>query len=193
MEPSQLINYPIFIRMCQFSQDTFWKFLFENLAYGTTPQNMFITADSLVYKIKGNYHNFYYNEYPTPEIMYTHLMTFLTEKCNVLSTAEHYKKRLAFNESLKNHYTDWASIRKKGIKDYMIETYVIRVREKYNLSFFQMKELLSSITLGFQFKFITNKDIEYDNVKKCIVSIKNVHTKYTILHLANMSKFLEIC
>jgi hypothetical protein len=68
-----------------------------------------------------------------------------------------------------NLKVEWVDIKKKNIKNSLIENYVIEMKQKYNLTENQMKKLLSDIHLGFQFKLLTNKDVEYD-IENCKIT-----------------------
>ena len=41
------IIYPIFLECCEYTKDEFWRSIFEDLAYGITPQGTFISKGSL--------------------------------------------------------------------------------------------------------------------------------------------------
>jgi hypothetical protein len=78
------------------------------------------------------------------------------------------KKRIEFyntEENIKKSRNNWANIRKKNLKDLLIERYVVDIKKKYLLSIQQAKYLLSIIFIAIVFKVITSKDIEYENGK----------------------------
>ena len=41
------IIYPVFLECCQFTIDSFWENIFEDLAYGKTPYGTYINKDFL--------------------------------------------------------------------------------------------------------------------------------------------------
>jgi hypothetical protein len=78
------------------------------------------------------------------------------------------KKKIDFyniEEEIKESRKNWTSIRKKNIKDLLIENYVIDMKNKYSLTVKQSKYLLSVIFIAMIFKVITVKDIKYENGK----------------------------
>ena len=68
-------------------------------------------------------------------------------------------------EELKEGRKNWSNIRKKNIKDLLIENYVIDMKNKYFLSIKQSQYLLSIIFIAMVFKVINVKDIHYENGK----------------------------
>ena len=85
-----------------------------------------------------------------------------------MSHKEKVKKRVDFHNTesrIKEFRQEWGNIRKKNIKDLLVERYVIDMKNKYCLTVKQAKYLLSIIFIAIVFKVITPKDIEYSNNK----------------------------
>ena len=107
--------------------------------------------------------------------MFNEIYSILTTKVGILSQNDKIKKRKLFNEvevNLKQNLQDWNSIRKKNIKELMIELYVTRMKDKYSLSIKQARFLLSIIFTALIFKVITSQDIIYEDSK--IKEIKGI-------------------
>jgi len=168
------IIYPFFLECCQFAEDTFWESIFEDLSYGDTPYGTYINKGFLCCSYKGKEFS-YKIERKDPEIMYNDIYELLTKKVGILSQKEKLKKRLDFHKVEKTIRTSrekWSDIRKKNIKDLLLERYVIDMRQKHSLSIKQAKYLLSVVTIAIAFKVITSKDITYENDK--IIHINGV-------------------
>jgi len=164
MSKKHEIIYPVFLECCQYADDVFWQGIFEELAYGIPPYGTYINKGFLTCSYKGKEFS-YKIERKNPEILYTDITKLLTEKLGILSQKEKVTKRLAFErleKNIKDSRHDWASIRKKNIKDTLLEKYVIEMKRKHSLSIKQCKYLLSIIIISIMFKTITSKDIEYD-------------------------------
>lgn len=159
------IVYPIFIECLQFTEDIFWENIFEDLAYGKTPYGTYISKDFLCCKYKKK--DFSYKiERKDPEILYKEVYNLLANKLGLLSSAEKIKKKKMITDletNLKNSGKNWIDIKKKNIKETLIELYVTKMKNKYFLSISQARYLLSIIFIAIVFKVITNKDIEYEN------------------------------
>jgi hypothetical protein len=161
------ILYPVFLECCQFADDVFWEGIFEELAYGKAPYGTYISKGFLCCSYKNKEFS-YKIERKDPKILYNDIYNLLTEKLGILSHKEKAQKRLDFHElekNIKQSRQEWASIRRKNIKDIMYEKYVIDMKRKYSLSIKQCKYLLAIILLSIMFKTITSKDIIYKDDK----------------------------
>ena len=168
------IIYPIFFECCEFSPNNFWKNIFEDLAYGKTPYGTYINKDFLCCSYKGK--EFIYKiERKDPYVIYNDIYKLLKNKMGVLSNKEKINKRNNFYKTeskIKENRLEWSKIRKKNIKDLLLELYVVEMKKKYNLSIKQTKNLNSIVFIGLTFKIITPKDIIYEDFK--IKKIKGI-------------------
>lgn len=172
------IIYPVFLQCCQFTTDTFWENIFEDLAYGITPYGTFISKGFLCCGYKNKEFSYLIETKKEPILLYNEIYSLLTDKLGILSNNEKLKKKHDFyniETSIKEERKNWSNIRQKNIKDLLIEQYVIAMKETYNLSIKQAKRLLSIIFTGIVFKSIDVKDIEYRDGK--IVHILGIDFK----------------
>lgn len=163
------LQYPIFLDASQYAKDTFWKYIFEDLAYGRTPYGTYITKHFLCCNYKGKEFSYKIDSSKKPEQIYTELYDILFNKFGLLSLEDKQSLRIKFeqtqNDHIKLNNSSWSSIKKKNIKHLIIENFVSNMRKKYNLTNVQVKEILNYIIIGLIFKTITNEDIEYRNGK----------------------------
>ena len=183
------IIYPFFIKCCQYSPDVFWENIFEDLAYGKTPYGTYISKDFLCCNYKDKEFSYKIERNKQSDVLYNEVYDLLANKLGLLSQQDKLNKRIEFynvEENIKACRKDWSSIRKKNVKDLLIENYVIDMKNKYNLSIKQAKRLLSIIFIGIVFKVINSKDIEYsegriqningvDFERKKIIMRKNIY------------------
>tara|TARA_B110000971_G_C19790698_1_gene399652 strand:- start:51 stop:707 length:657 start_codon:yes stop_codon:yes gene_type:complete len=159
------IIYPMFIECLNFTEDIFWENIFGELAYGKAPYGTYISKDFLCCKYKKK--DFSYKiERKDPKLLYTEVYDLLKNKLGLLSSNEKLMKKKIFNtmeDNLKNSRNNWNDIKKKNIKESLIELYVIRMKHKYSLSIIQSRYLLSIIFMAMVFKVISSKDIIYNN------------------------------
>lgn len=161
------IVYPVFLECCQFATDTFWENIFEDLAYGKTPYGTYITKDFICCSYKDKEFN-YKIERKDSELIYKEVSSLLVNKLGLLSQKEKVRKRLDFHnmeEQIMESRRTWGNIRKKNVKDLLIETYVIDMKNKHSLSMKQARYLLSIIFIATVFKVISAKDIHYSDGK----------------------------
>jgi len=168
------IVYPLFLECCQYTTDIFWENIFEDLAYGKPPYGTYISKDFLCCSYKKKEFS-YKIERKTPELLHSDIYGLLKNKLGLLSQKEKIKKRVAFQtieEKMNETRKSWSKIRKKNIKDLLIEQFVISMRAKYLLSIVQARYLLSVIFISMVFKVITSNDIDYQD--GCILSINGI-------------------
>ena len=143
------IIYPIFLECCQFANDRFWINVFEDLAYGKYPYGTYISKDFLCCNYKDKEFS-YKIERKNPEILYNDVYSLLAKKLGLLSHKDKIKKKIDFynihNDNKENK--TWGSIRKKNIKDLLLENYVIDMKKIYSLTITQTKYLLSAQPLS---------------------------------------------
>lgn len=152
------IVYPFFIECCQHTDDRFWKNVFDDLAYGITPYGTYIVKDFLTCKYKDK--DFSYKiQKKDSKILFEEVYNLLKNKLGLISLDEIVKKKTDIKtEDIKN---DWSLIKKKNIKDLLIERYVIEMKKRHSLTLQQTRYLMSIIFIGFVFKVLTPADIEY--------------------------------
>jgi hypothetical protein len=150
------IIYPVFLECCQFTIDSFWENIFEDLAYGKTPYGTYINKDFLCCSYKDKEFS-YKIERKDSEKLYKDIYNLLVNKLGILFHETESK--------IKKYRQTWGNIRKKNIKDLLVERYVIDMKNKYLLSLKQSKHLLSVIFIAIVFKVIVSKDIQYSDGK----------------------------
>lgn len=174
MQVKREILYPIFLECSELSDDIFWKNVFEELSYGKCPYGTYITKDFFCCSYKSKEFS-YKIEQKEPQQLYNDIHTLLVKKLGLLSNIDKIKKKIDFDNiqsEIKECRKSWSSIRKKNIKDLLIENYVINMKNKYELTLKQARSLLSTIFVGIVFKVISVKDIMYeDGVVKSIEGI----------------------
>ena len=161
------IIYPVFLECCQYAIDNFWVNIFEDLAYGKTPYGTYISKNFFCCNYK-NKEFIYKIERKESTVLYTDIYNLLTKNLGILSRQEKVKKRFDFHKlqsKIKDTRQEWANIRKKNIKDLLVERYVIDMKNKHSLTVKQATYLLSIIFIAIVFKVITSKDIEYSDNK----------------------------
>lgn len=161
--------YPVFLKCCKYSDDIFWKFIFEDLAYGKAPYGTYITKNFLCCNYKDKQFSYKIDPKKDPKIIYENIHKLLFNKFGLMSQTDKENRRLIF-ENTKNNIeqickSDWNMIKKKNIKNILIENFVIDMKNKHNLSDKLCKKLLSIIKIGIIFKTILSDDIKYKDGK----------------------------
>jgi len=157
------IIYPIFLECCKFAVNIYWENIFEYLAYGICPYGTYISKDFLCCSYKKKEFSYKIDNNKNPEIIYNEIYDLLTQKLGLISQEEKLRKRNDYNQNENINKDNWNDIRKKNIREILIELYVLKVKNKYNLSFNQSKYLYSMILIGLMLKVILSKDIIIKN------------------------------
>jgi hypothetical protein len=174
------ILYPVFLSVSHLSADVFWKYLYEDLAYGICPFGTFMNNDSVFCRFKGKQFNYQFSS-KEPEEIETQLTYIFKTQLNIQSKMDYLSSRADFSKILDtSHNKEWKDIKKKNIKDILLDNFIIKMKNKYNFNASQTHKLMCFIITGFQFKIITNLDIEYDSVTCSITNIKGIDVKSLI-------------
>ena len=166
--------YPFFIECCKYTEDRFWKGVFEDLAYGITPSGTYINKDFLTCNYKDKEFIYKIQKKDSKEL-YDELCSLFRTKLTLVSREEIINKKKLIDDEHSNKlydYISWTSIKKKNIKEFMTERYAIEMKKKYNLSLSQTKYLVSILFLAFIFKVFSSDDVEISDGK--IKNIKNL-------------------
>ena len=158
--------YPIFLEVCKYAEeDVFWKYVFEDLSYGKTPYGTYITKNFLCCNYKGKEFSYKIETNKSPKLLYDEIHNLLQIKFGLLSDKDKIKKRQIFESTNENKdwNNNWNLIKKKNVKNMIIENFIIKMMAKYSLTIRQTQMLLSLIVIGIIFKTITSEDILYEN------------------------------
>lgn len=168
------IVYPFFLECCQYAENDFWRTIFEDLSYGKPPYGTYISKNFLCCSYKNKEFSYKIEKIP-PKRLYTDIQGLLIGKLGILSVKEKTEKKLLFElaeDGIKESRQTWDGIKKKNVKDFLIENFVLRMQYTHGLTVKQTKDILSVISVALMFKAIKNKDIEYDG--RQIVSIAGI-------------------
>ena len=140
MRKTQL-KYPEFLKCCNHTDDMFWKFIFEDLAYGNTPYNVYIYKGNLCCNIKGR--EFVYRiDFSNSQSLFETVYNLFTTKLNIISQSEKENTYKNFVNEKDDSKIEWKDIKKKNLKDILLQRYVIDMKNVYSLTIEQAKRLL---------------------------------------------------
>jgi hypothetical protein len=178
-ENVSVVTHPIFLRCCQYLSDPFWIYLFEDMAYGKCPYGI-ILKDNCIYSVLKN-REFTYSLLQSDKdtkTMCEDLCTIFSSKLHLLSQKDHFRYRTECQDYVTNYMNNmyqWNDIRKKSLKDLLLEQYSLTQKQKYNYSYAFTRKLFAIVFIGIQFKTILSKHIHYRN--RSIRNIDGVECK----------------
>lgn len=160
------IIYPFFLECCQYTPDLYWKNVFDDLAYGKTPQGTYIHKNHLNCNKKGKEFS-YKIEHDMIDLfqLYSDIYDLLKNKVGLMSTNDDIKNQENFN-NIETRMCDkkaltWGEIRKKSTKARLLEKFAINMKRIHGLTTEESRNLNNTITIATNMKTISNDDIEF--------------------------------
>jgi hypothetical protein len=191
----KIIYYPIFIQCLVFITDPFWKYVYEDLACGICPYGLYLQKNYLCCNFKNKEFSYKIDQDKKIEEIYDETYKLLKIRVGLLSEKEKLSQRDKVIKSNKaNLYKkreEWSDVKKKIIRDTLLESFIMQKTNHYNLSISVSQKILSMLVIGLLFKSINSKDIFFvdGNIKeingfhfepKKVVITKNIyHNKNT--------------
>lgn len=165
------IKFPFLLTCCKYTNDSFWKNIFENLAYGQSPNGTYISNNFLRCSYKNK--SFSYKiEDKNDKKLYEEIKNLFQIKLDIRSDCDKAFIIEKCLKEMKESISSWKNIKKKNIRDVIITEYVLKMKKKYNLSLEQSKKILSFVYLSMIFKTIKTSDIKYNDYE--IQSVKGI-------------------
>jgi hypothetical protein len=147
------IQYPIFLKIANQMDDTFWKYIYEDLCYGKCPYGIYIQGEYICcfmkerefsYKIDENNPNFNKD-----------IHNLLKNKAGILSEKEKIQQKEEFFKSKKSVNLN----NKKFIRENLIQSFVLQKSQENNLGIETAKRIINFLFIGFVFKLLSVKNI----------------------------------
>ncbi len=166
------LKYPIFLKVSQCENDLYWQYIFDEMAYDMCPFGVYIDQSSFSVhcNLKGKQFNYGLHD-KTPQTIHTELVQLFKTKLNLYSKNEYLQSRTHLNEQLKIRFESWKDIKKKSIKDILLENFILSLHGKIGCSYVQLRKLLSILQMAFHFKMITHNDVIIDSKDNKIIDI----------------------
>lgn len=157
MKKHRELIYPVFLEASMYCIDKYWKNVFEDLAYGIPPLNMYVSRDYLICKMPKREFTVYLKFSDDPKTIYDKLYTIFSERMGMYSPFGNCINNSAVTSSI----SKWSEIKAhKSIRDVMICEYVINMTQQYNLDSDQAIKLEMLIQLLIVLKIIGDQEIQ---------------------------------
>ena len=156
------ITYPYLLECCNYTTDAYWKSVFTNLSCGIPPHGVYIHKDFLVCNYKDKAFSYKLGS-KSPEESFADIYKLFKTKLQMVSLEDILEKQGEIDSlNKKIIYNNWLDIKRKTIKDILIEDFVLYQKDKFGLTFKQARDILNIINIGLTFKYINYKDIVMD-------------------------------
>ena len=160
------ITYPIFLKLASVQEDTFWKYIYEDLSYGKCPYGIYIQNDYICSFIKGKEFSYHFDN---KEEHLQEIHNLLKNKAGILSEKEKIQQKEDFFLKKNN---EKKFINKKFLRENLIQNFVIEQGKTFNIGAEHKRNLISFLYNAFLFKVIQINDIEFNNGE--IISINGI-------------------
>ena len=160
------IQYPIFLKIANQMDDTFWKYIYEDLCYGKCPYGIYIQGDFICCFMKEKEFCYKIDE-DNPSIK-AELHNLLKNKAGILSEKEKIQQKEDFFKTKKNLNLN----NKKFIRENLIQSFVLQKSKQNNLSLDTARRIINFLFIGFVFKLLSVKNILLDETS--IKEIKDI-------------------
>lgn len=155
------IYYPIFIKCLCYIYDPFWRFIYEDLAYGRCPYGLYLQKNYLCCCIKNKEFHYKIENDKSVEEIYNETYYLLKNRVGILSEKEKIIQRERVLKTRINKKEEWINVKKKMIRDTLLENFILKKSDTYMLSINVSKKILSLLIIGLMFKTLNAKDIIY--------------------------------
>lgn len=157
------IKFPIFLGARDYTSDFFWKKVFENLAYGDPPKGVYIKDSKLYSLTKKKEFTYEFGE-KNSEQVYNDVYEILSNVFGLKSKSDQSRRREMFDQYISSNSTRrnedvWSRLKRKTLRDNLLQDYVISCKNKYELSDEEVKKLYFYVSVGPTYKLFSSSDI----------------------------------
>ena len=180
--------YPIFLRIASNMNDTFWKYIYEDMAYGKCPFGIFLDQSYLCCFIKGKEFSFKMDQNNPTLLDDIHYM--MKEKAEILSEKEKIQKK----EQILNKQKKFQNaISKKCCRDNLLQEYILTNAKKNEISIDVCHRVICFLFVGFLLKLLDIRDIAIqENVIEKIRGIEFHNKKIVVTNNFLYDKNLKL-
>jgi len=170
------ITHPIFLKMASEMDDTFWKYIYEDLSYGKCPYGIYLQNEYICSFLKDK--EFSYKIDETSQNLLSDIHNLLKNKAGILSEKEKIKKKEEFFTNKINKLNN-----KKYLRENLIQSFVLKMSEKFDINIEISKKIINFLFVGFMLKVISLKDITFQNDQ--IENIKGIEFQNKKISIIN--------
>lgn len=152
------ISYPVFLKIAMQMDDTFWKYIYEDMAYGKCPFGIFLEQNYLCCFIKGKEFSFKMN-YDSPNLI-EDIHHMMKEKAEILSEKEKIQKKEKF---LRDQKKNQSVISKKCSRDNLLQDYILENAKEHEIGIDICRRVINFLFVGFLLKLLDLRHITIHN------------------------------
>jgi hypothetical protein len=138
---------PIFLHCKAFCQNEYWKGVFDDLAYGKYPKQIYVSG-GFIQSANRKKTSFFYNlKDKTPEMVTRDVIDLLTHHTDLISCDEIKKKKDVNEQYKKDGWNQWKDIKRKYIKDVLLMEFCLELRKTYGWTLRKATDVFQALSL----------------------------------------------
>lgn len=127
------VLHPIFLECKAICNNEYWKNVFDDLAYGKYPKQIYISNQTIQSSNRKKPFSFIMKDKPAKEVM-ENTISILTCFTDLISSEEIKKKKDGNDLHKRDNWNYWKDIKRKYIKDILLMNYCLELKKDYGLS-----------------------------------------------------------
>ena len=151
--------HPIFLECKEKVENSFWKSLFEEFAYGKYPKQLYVNQQQQIQSTNRN--NFFQYSFKDKTIdeMIPEIQELLLTHTSLISNEEIIQKKNDHIKFKEEKITSWKDIKKKFIKEMFLMDYCIQLKQDHKLSTYTIYNLYTLL------RYSNVSDVQIENNK----------------------------
>ena len=129
------IPYPFFLHCCRETEDMYWKYIFEDLAYGKAPYGAYFAKGFLCCSFRGKEFSYKIDPNLTTVTLFNEVRNLLQTKLNIQSTIDRIAQRVIFDENSDapclQECCDWNLVKRKEVRNLLLYKYAIKKKYRF--------------------------------------------------------------
>lgn len=141
------VVHPIFLQCKTFCQNEYWKGVFDDLAYGKYPKQIYVSGGCIQSANRKKISFFYNLKEKSVETITTDVINLLTNHTDLISSDEIKKKKDVNEQYKKDEWNQWKDIKRKYIKDVLMMEFCLELRKIYGWTLKKATEVFQALSL----------------------------------------------
>jgi hypothetical protein len=138
---------PIFISCKEECANEYWKGVFDDLAYGKYPKQIYVSSGMIQSSSKKKQSFCYIFKNKTPAQIVKDVIELLTNYTDLISSDEIKQKKNVNEQYKKDVWHQWKDIKRKYIKDVLLMEYCLDLRKTYNWTLRKATQVYQALSL----------------------------------------------
>jgi hypothetical protein len=162
------IIHGIFLSCREYCPNDYWKGVFEDLAYGKYPKQIYVSSGMIQSSNRKKISFCYSIKDKPPLLVAREVIQLLTENTDLISSDEIQKKKDIHENYKKDTWHQWKDIKRKYIKDVLLMEYCLELRKDYGWTLKRATDIYQELTLRIYGGQITDIRLDGGRIQEII-------------------------